>query len=408
MALTLAWVLTLGAPVSAAPGDLDTSFSGDGRQVVDLGGSEEAYAVAIRPNGKILIVGTTNAGGDSDFLIVQLEEDGDLDASFGGGDGVVTTDFFGGYDSAYALTLLGSGKFLVAGQATDGQGKSRFAVARYRASGALDANFAKGGRRTVRFGKNVTALAIVRLPDGSMVLVGRTYSPGSNFALARLTKGGSLVKAFGRKGRVTTDFGGRDDFASTAIRRGKRILVAGGSAASFSEVDVALARYRFGGRLDERFGHRGKRRVSMIPSRDWANDLILLPSGRFVVVTYALNDIGLARFRPNGILDSDFGGGDGKVLADFGGNEAGAALVRAGTKLVVAGSSDVSGSYDSAVFRFRLNGGVDGGFGSGGFALVGGPPSNTAWGVALQDSKIVTAGYSETVGGDLVAARFLG
>jgi len=404
-ALVLAWAMALGPQASGAvPGDLDPTFDGDGKRVVDLGGTDQSQAVAAR-QGKILIAGTTNEGGDNDFAVVQLTNGGVPDPSFGGGDGVVTTDFFGGYDSAYAVELLPKGKFLVAGQALDGQGRSRFAVARYRRSGALDTSYGSKGKRTVAFPGNAVALDMVRLPDGSTVLVGASY-PKENFVLTRLTKGGRVMRSFGKKGRVITNLGGEDG-ASAAALQDDRIVVAGSSGASSATLNVALARYRLGGALDRRFAGNGKKVVSMVAGRDWANDLVVLANGRILVVAYTGGDIGLARFKPNGGLDRSFGGGDGKVLADFGDDETGQALVRSGKKLVVGGG--FGEPPDPAVFRFGPGGGVDATFGSGGMAVADfGPDIALAWGVALQGTRILTAGYTETPGGDIVAARFLG
>ncbi|HEX6207177.1 MAG TPA: hypothetical protein VF058_02350 [Actinomycetota bacterium] len=405
-ALVVAWTMALGPQASGAvPGDLDPTFDGDGMRVVDLGGSEESYAVATRRNGKTLIAGTTNEGGDNDVVVIQLTSGGVPDSSFGGGDGVVTTDFFGGYDSAYAVELLPKGKFLVAGQALDGQGKSRFAVARFRRSGTLDTSYGSKGKRTVAFPGNAVALDMVRLPGGSVVLVGASY-PNENFVLARLTKGGRVMKSFGKKGRVITNLGG-DDGAHAGALQDDRIVVAGGSGTSFATQNVALARYRLGGGLDRTFAGNGKKVVSMVAARDWANDLVVLPNGRIVVVAYASGDIGLARFKPRGGLDRSFGGGDGKVLADFGDDATGQALGRSGKKLVVAGS--IGFPPDPAVFRFGPGGGIDGTFGSGGMTMADfGPDIAAAWDVVVRGTKILIAGYTETPGGDIVAARFLG
>ena len=75
-----------------ANGTLDTSFDGDGKRVLDLGGFEQANGVALQPDGKILVTGRTTAVNASyDALVARFNPDGSLDASFGSG-GVVITD----------------------------------------------------------------------------------------------------------------------------------------------------------------------------------------------------------------------------------------------------------------------------------------------------------------------------
>ena len=66
-----------------------------------------------QPDGKLVIVGSTSAGG-GDFAIVRLNADGTPDTSFSG-DGKQTVDF-GGADGAAAVALAPDGKIVVAGQ----------------------------------------------------------------------------------------------------------------------------------------------------------------------------------------------------------------------------------------------------------------------------------------------------
>ena len=60
----IALIASLGLPVAAqsAPGDLDPSFSGDGRRRTHFGGNDRANAVAIQPNGRIVAAGSASGG----------------------------------------------------------------------------------------------------------------------------------------------------------------------------------------------------------------------------------------------------------------------------------------------------------------------------------------------------------
>src|SRR4051794_29243984 len=87
------------APAHGAAGDLDPTFSGDGKVTVDLGKWEDGFDVALQPNGKLVVVGDShdgNASGGSNyvFALARLEPDGSLDSSFSG-DGKQTTTFLG-------------------------------------------------------------------------------------------------------------------------------------------------------------------------------------------------------------------------------------------------------------------------------------------------------------------------
>src|SRR3954452_968296 len=72
----------------AAPGGLDPSFSADGRQTTDFGtGFSRANAVALQPDGKIVVAGYFQQG----YGLARYNADGSLDTSFSG-DGVQITD----------------------------------------------------------------------------------------------------------------------------------------------------------------------------------------------------------------------------------------------------------------------------------------------------------------------------
>ena len=97
------------ALASAAPGDLDVSFSGDGKQTTDFGGADLASAVAVQADGKLVVAGTS----DGNFALARYGVDGALDPSFSG-DGLVTTDI-GGTDDGQGVAIQADGKIVVVG-----------------------------------------------------------------------------------------------------------------------------------------------------------------------------------------------------------------------------------------------------------------------------------------------------
>jgi len=127
-----------------------------------------------------------------------------------------------------------------------------FALARYNPDGSLDAGFGIGGKVTTDFfGEDDVAEAVVIQPDGKIVAAGsaaRTSALESiDFALARYNSNGSLDTSFGSGGKVTTDFFGRLDGASScAIQPNGNIVVGGFTSHGGSDQsteDFALARY---------------------------------------------------------------------------------------------------------------------------------------------------------------------
>jgi uncharacterized delta-60 repeat protein len=112
-------------------GSLDGSF-GSGGQVTlsfataSLGTAALAGAVAIEPNGLIVVAGPVQGGG---FGLAVLRPDGTPDPAIGTG-GMVTTAFVGADDTPAAVVLQGDGNIIVAGSAGNGSHHS-FALARY-------------------------------------------------------------------------------------------------------------------------------------------------------------------------------------------------------------------------------------------------------------------------------------
>jgi uncharacterized delta-60 repeat protein len=177
----------------ASDGSLDPSFGTDGKAVTDFGsGSDDVpAAVALEPNGRIVVAGESDAGGSFDFALARYRPDGSLDTTFGS-DGRVLTDFASGSgDDARALTLDLNGRIVAAGLST-AAGSLDFALARYRGNGSLDTTFGSDGKVLTDFGSNSRDFAngVAVEPDRKIVVVGLSTggAPGEfagDFALAR-------------------------------------------------------------------------------------------------------------------------------------------------------------------------------------------------------------------------------
>ncbi len=93
--------------------------------------------------------------------------------------------------------------------------------------------------------------------DGKIVAVGLAGGDENDFALARYNPNGSLDPSFSGDGKQTTDFGGNDAAIGVAIQGDGKIVTVGGAAGpGFS--DFALARYNPNGSLDTSFSGDGK------------------------------------------------------------------------------------------------------------------------------------------------------
>ena len=140
-----------------------TGSNGNGRVLIDFGFDATATAVAIQPNGKIVVLGTSTSG-DASMAIARLDADGTMDTSFSS-DGKRTVSFGAGDHSGQAVAIQPDGKIVVAGY-SDYRGRNVFAVARLTSAGAVDPSFCGDGLRTIDFGGATAPTASRSNPTG--------------------------------------------------------------------------------------------------------------------------------------------------------------------------------------------------------------------------------------------------
>jgi len=333
-------------------GELDQSFGEGGWVDTDLGSFDFAHAVAVQPDGGIVVAGEGDCRYSACFALARYRPDGSLDPGFGKG-GVVRTAFGPLHASkAFDVTLAPGGKIVAAGvvqMGGDGQDSSHFAVARYLPDGRLDTAFSGDGRATVDFGYgNDVAYAVATQRGGRTVVAGQgtrsIYLTNDDFAFARFRASGRLDRSFSRDGRRTVNFGKhRFDIAFGLAVRGRSIFAAGSTVIGDRRPpSVATTKLGWGGGLARGFG---RRRVAPTPDGGIGRAIAVPPGGRVVVAGRAYTDSShdasdwtLLRYRPSGRLDRSFGG-DGIVTTDFGtGADSARALVVRDGRILVGGS----------------------------------------------------------------------
>lgn len=311
-------------------GSLDSAFSGDGRLLTNFGGIDQAFAVAIQANGKIVAAGQKcdNTFTICDVALARYNVGGALDTTFST-DGKQTTDFGGGDNGTLGgIAIQSNGKIIVAGYMWNGNNYD-FAVYRYLSNGSLDTTFSGDGMVNFGFGagRQDQPIDLAIQSDGKIVVAGFTGDAdgnNNNFAVARLNAGGSLDTTFSIDGRQTTNFGNDEYAAGIALQSDGKIVLAGDKWNGTTDY-FALARYTTSGNLDPTFNGTGKVVTSFtgIGQEAAAFDVIVQSDGKIVAFgqtttgTITSNDFALARYNANGSLDTTFSG-DGKVRVDFG------------------------------------------------------------------------------------------
>jgi uncharacterized delta-60 repeat protein len=401
---------SIAAAAFAAPGDLDTTFSGDGKVTTKLSSADDhAKGVAIQADGKIVAAGHSSIRGNGTFGLARYNSDGTLDPTFSW-NGKVKTDFTAGNDYAQGVAIQANGKIVLAGGANERTPFTfarRFALARYNPNGSLDRTFGGDGKVTTDFSPDRdVANAVAIQADGKIVAAGVDGYGSSKFALARYNRNGTLDSTFSGDGKVRTNFTAEPDFAlDVAIQADGKIVAAGGAGTGSEDVDFALARYNSNGSLDRTFGGDGKVTTDFpAPSpddEDIAHAVAIQPDGKIVALGLAhrAGPFALARYNPDGSLDPTFGG-DGQVMAAHG--AASDVAIQADGRIVTAGGGN--GAF--ALARYNPDGSLDTTFGDEGNVTTdftaGG---DGASGVAIQSNgRIVAAGGT---GRKFALARYL-
>lgn len=260
-------------------GVLDETFgpNHDGTVVLDpfVGGNrDQAYALCIQSDGKLLLAGKSVVGGNVCLSAARLNTDGTPDITFGtSGDGSVVIPHFGIYadDVAYAAQLQADGKIVLAGRGCDvfdAPTISQYVVARLNIDGTTDNTFGPNGNGTLalpNFGgaNNDQCLALQIQSDGKLVLAG-VSDVGAGilcYSAVRLNANGTLDATFGNGGHVIIPpFGehGADTAYALFIQIDGKLLLSGHSKNIVNQYCYSAARLHIDGSLDKTFGPSGQ------------------------------------------------------------------------------------------------------------------------------------------------------
>jgi uncharacterized delta-60 repeat protein len=375
-------VLGVGsAATSSLAGNLDPSF-GDGGVVTS--DAEGIGGIAVQPDGKIVVAGTTN---DLRIVLARYLPDGSLDPSFGEG-GQVETEV-GDWAFAESVVLQPDGKIVVAGGSYQGDDDvlEEFLVARYDPNGSLDASFGTGGITntvipeqpdpTVATPESATARSLAVLPGGEILVAGSSVwdesvkSALTSFALARYKPDGSLDPTFGEAGISQT--------ASPGVGVGIAVQPDGEVAASEGN---ALRGYASTGSLNLAF--------DPVPALR-SDDALAIQDGKIVVAGTSPHkrnsawSLVVARYKANGRVDPTFGTHGHVEIKRVKGFLPMAVLAMNDGKLLIAATRETDeGPAD--VVRLLRNGRVDTHFGKGGIVSFGHEVGSLA---AQEDGKIL-------------------
>lgn len=273
----------------------------------NAGSADTPSRMALQSDGKILVSAQTRVTGD-DIAILRYNSDGSLDTSFDS-DGILRFNLnpvLTISDYARAIAVQPDGKIVIAGEwwASSGiNGNKNPFVARFDSSGVLDPTFGIDGvseSLDIKVGDDVTDLLIQ--PDGKILVAGFardsvSSTTGADYLLIRYNADGTLDTSFDNDGYVVTEGSNssRDQGYSVVLQADGKILLGG----LFESSDILL-RYSPDGSLDTTFSADGKATSGIL---DWGWATVIQPDGNILNAGSAnsYSQFGLVRYEGDGL-----------------------------------------------------------------------------------------------------------
>jgi len=408
---------TAFAVVRVGPtGVRDAGFGGGNGFVtteIDAGLFDIANAAALQADNKIVTVGTSGLAGQGQIALVRYKPDGSLDTTFGTG-GIVKTPIPSVTSNGQAIAIQPDGKIVVAAltyasvSADNTTATTGIALLRYNADGTLDKTgfAAPNGFVTAALGPGTTSdLCSLTLQGTNFIVAGAS---GNKVFLYRYDTNGVLDTNFGTSGVATTDLGLPALSPFIAIQPADSKIVLAGGQGSFTTqnqpVDQVVLRYTADGSLDTSFNTTGKVVTDIQLLGNFASALVIQGDGKILVAGHALVDfaadssqISLVRFNTDGTLDTTFGH-TGISLTNLGSfDNALSVALQTDSKIIVSGNVSQMGFTNTIAIRYNTDGTADPTFGVSGVVvppIVGPSNISSANAVLVQpDGNIVFAGY---------------
>jgi uncharacterized delta-60 repeat protein len=353
-------------------GVIDTSFSASGKlfNAVSFQGFDQARAIALQPDGKIVLAGICVEANKEQFCLARYDADAKvLDPTFTDGRtgaGTVATLSSVALGGAFAVAIQPDGKILVAGHCSV-SGISRMCALRYTGAGKLDSSFNGGAPALALIGAGDVARSVLIQSDGKIVLAG--YCQGaliSVFCAARFESNGQLDSTFGGTGTIFSALGdgGNSAAYAAALQADGKIVLAGkcdvrdpDPNANALVPNFCAARYNAeDGSLDVLFNASGS--VATILISGAATSVAVQPDGKIVLAGtcggVVPDNYCVVRHRSDGGLDKGFnrtGFVNTLIPNAVASVEVSAMLLQPDGKIVVAGRCQV-GSGDFCVLRY--------------------------------------------------------
>ncbi|MBI2066990.1 MAG: hypothetical protein HYT77_03145 [Deltaproteobacteria bacterium] len=408
--------IVLSVPLHSAPGDLDFTFGLEGVGLTDFEQEIDGVAdIAIQPDGKIIVVGTMKEASHQSFAVARFLSDGSLDTTFGN-DGLVTDDFGGvGVNQASAVAVSNNGKIIVVGRSG-----LYIGVLRLTPQGAVNWRVRPNPYPWVDIATdvythpnlgNIHIAGITGYSSTWVPIIGCLHDTGTP-----CTFFGQWEE--GRPGWNDANFPDttQDVASSIAYDSHNERFILGGFAGDGTSDRFGLVQFDLKGDLRTSFGTSGyvrrdisgstMERMTEIAVQEWDQKIVAVGFGQ----VSGNNQIVVARYNIDGTWDNSFSS-DGSTITNVPGctnAKAASVAIQEDRKIVVAGTCrESSGTPHFTLIRYNTNGSIDTTFGTNGFMTLSLPGTSTGgegYAVQLQgDGRILVGGIADE---ELAVARY--
>ncbi len=392
-------------------GIIDSSFGRNGIVTTNISSStglsiDDGYAVKMQDDNKIVVAGQTYDYLQHRFLAIRYNTNGSVDNSFGSA-GANVFSIGVSDDEAFALTIQSNGKIILAGESYLNSVSYRIAVARLNKTGTLDASFGSNGIVTTNIAAGGDEALAVAIQNNTRIVVSgftaSTVSGKRDAVCLRYTNSGTPDSSFGIAGKSIIDVGGNDDVINNVlIQPDNKILMTGYTTASNNISDFLSIRLSVNGSKDNTYDANGISTSSVFQQGDVANGSGILSTGKIVLAGQTANGaakfISLTAYNKTGVVDSTFAN-DGSVITGIGSSDDIAyKLLRSpwDNSLLVAGIANgywVLAKYKASTLALDPSFGVNGTI-SANYSNPEDPKDEPSLAIDAQAKKIYLAGYT--------------
>lgn len=399
-------------------GTTDPSFGDGGKVIIDNGFTDLFTDVEIQEDQNIVAIGISyDAMFSAIAHVYRFLSDGSPDVDFAN-NGMFSFSL-DNEANVFDCLIKPDGKILIAGSTTN-YSVYRILLLQLNADGSFDNAFGDNGVVAQKIGPDIDFYEdhgyAIALQDDKIIVAGKSYNEDYLFEpfVARFNENGELDTSFGTDGvaRIPVNFA-ENDFDGLLVQEDGKIVASGHIALDFTLFAMLVARFDADGSPDATFGDNGTF-IQANEADAEGFDISLTKDNDIVVAGFTASpsynySMLLMQLDPTGVLDPDFGNG-GLVISDLGQYDVGNALhIQGDGKILVAGATGDGppGDAKMAVWRYNPNGTPDPDFGTGGIAEIQLTDQvDEALGMTLQDDgKIIIAGKSRNANFDYAVVR---